>query len=124
MHTAAATALLVLPIVGLSTVAAMDMSEPGLETLLRAVSFSPWGAVMVYVFWTGKKAIIDALDKIAALWTESLVVGRAWVTSMENLVAMLQSREAMGGDPYRRPAKSQRPKTNPVNLPIDRDRER
>lgn len=122
MNLTAMLALAVLPAVGLGTVIALDVDEPGLDALLRAVSFSPWGAVMVYVFWSGKRALVESLNRWAEMCSELLQVMRAWVAAIDDLVAYLRARGGGTDDPYRKPA-PRRPKTNPVNLPLTRGRD-
>lgn len=94
---------------------ALDVEDPGADAILRAISFSPWGAVRVWVVMSTRRSLSDLLTRLVALWSETNAVAREWVTSIQQLVAILQRRAGVG-DPYRAPpvpTYNRRPRTNP-----------
>lgn len=97
-------------------VVAID-EERLLDMATRAVGFSPWGAAVVWIAWTGRRDIVKALDTLAALWRETLDIVKPWADRSRELTEAI--RESSPGVTHDKPP-PRRPRTNPVNLPPKR----
>lgn len=117
-HSVAVATALAIPVAGLgAAVMALDVQEPATDMLMRAAGFSPWGAAMVYIAWQARKDVKTALNRLAALWEETIVVVAPWSDRARDLSSAIRESHPGGAPPEAATrSKPRRPKTDPVNI--------
>lgn len=117
MNLAAALLLAAIPLTA-GTVVALE-TEQGAEALMRAVSFSPWGAAIVWVFLTIRRAVNVGLERLDARWAETIQVMREWADAVADSTRAMREGRGLPPPPVlppsAHPRRAPRPRTNPTN---------